>query len=435
MNKILFVGSLLLIFFIPHDALAQSCNIPSSCAPGEANQCQNVIQPFPCWNGDEGIIINQITADDAGLLGTKKEDTEKNEIETACGAEGHGLKKQVFPLCRDELIMQSPDPSELVKGFWWRMHDHEDDLTYELFTCQEPLVNGNCPNWNRVQSGDIDTSGDNCGYTCSGNDELHAPYGSGDQGCQSSYPDAKYCQDQDRLDWPCAISYDEHVWNTPSCGGQIVTAFKLTFGGENGHVHITDAVWVYDAPSCTIQGMKVPGANFEYASQEVTLKDADGMVLEKTTSQPYFFTNLPADRQYTVEAAGIDLLGSTLCINDINCHSARADNSAYNSGSSRVVVNCPADGYADLWWHYGALITPTPPDTPTPPVQKSCGALCSPVNQIDPTCISNFCNAVGVCADQDPIGCATNGTCVCPFSTPTPTLIPAGGAGHPYCPR
>lgn len=76
--------------------------------------------------------------------------------------------------------------------------------------------------------------------------------------------------------------------------------------------------------------------------------------------------------------------------------------------------------------------TTTPTLTPTPP-PKVCGSLCSPANRIDPTCVSNFCNAVGVCADQDPIGCASIGTCICSFATPTPTptvFLPI----HPFCP-
>ncbi|MCR4263902.1 MAG: hypothetical protein NUV98_04260 [Candidatus Roizmanbacteria bacterium] len=458
MNKITLTIGLLLALFIPQYVHAQSCNIPSSCAPGEnlESACENVIEPFPCFTGNEpisgqnGVIgtFNEITADDSGLIGTKYEDTEENDIKAACGAQGNNVQEQIWPLCKNEYILQSPDPSLPVKGLWWRMHDHENSAFYDLYACRTPLVNGNCPDWGSpVQQNEVHTTGE-CGYSCSGNSELHAPYGNGNQGCVSDIPDARTCQLENRIAWPCAISFDEHVWQTNGCGGETITAFKLRFRAEdnnsytgdgNTHIHLADVIWVYDAPVCKIQGLKVPAANYEYASQEITLKNASGVVLQRTTAQPYFFTNLPANRQYIVEATGADLLGSTLCTNDTNCHTANASNPAYAPGSSRVVVNCPANGYADLWWHYDSLVTPTPTivsptPTNTPPVLKACGDLCSPASQVNATCVSNFCNAAGVCADQDPIGCAAAGSCICPFSTPTPTPTGVVTIVNPYCP-
>ncbi|MBI4137119.1 hypothetical protein HY469_03595 [Candidatus Roizmanbacteria bacterium] len=447
MKNILIISSFIFLFFLPQQAFAQSCNIPSSCAPGENQACETVIAPFPCFgpndsiSGQVGTIgnFNQITADDNGMLGTRYEDTEENDIQKACGADGDNLQDQVWPLCKDTIILPNPNPDLPAKGFWWRMHDHEGGLGYELSVCRQPLVNGNCPDWGSpIQTAEIHTSGEGCGYVCSDNDDLHAPFGNGDQGCQSAIPDARTCQLENRVDWPCAISFDEHTWSPAGCGGETVTAFKLKFIGSNGHVHIADVIWIYDSPGCTIQGIKVPASNSEYATQMITLKDANGQIIDQTTSQPYYFTNLPGNRQYTVEASGADLRGSTLCINDTNCHSASPGNPAYRTGSSRVVANCPAGGYADLWWHYGSNVTPTPTigaNTPTPsPAPKACGDLCSPANRIDATCASNFCNTIGVCADQDPVGCAAAGTCVCPFATPTLAATPVPSAVHPFCP-
>src|SRR5690606_23042764 len=147
-----------------------------------------------------------------------------------------------------------------------------------------------------------------------------------------------------RSNWPCALSMDEHTWSNASCTPQSITAARLTFHNDDAHVHVADAIWILDGASCVIEGNN-PQAT-------TTLKDAQGQVLQTITESPYEFTNLPAGRTYTVETDGTDVTGSTLCINSSDCHTpANSSNTAYQTGKTRQVVNCPADGFVEIDWH------------------------------------------------------------------------------------
>ncbi|PIS15198.1 hypothetical protein COT63_01240 [Candidatus Shapirobacteria bacterium CG09_land_8_20_14_0_10_38_17] len=113
--------------------------------------------------------------------------------------------------------------------------------------------------------------------------------------------------------------------------------------------------------NCIIQGYKVmmPGNKKDISpvfDQEVTCVDTNG-VAHSSYVNPYQFLNIPAG-QYTCSAEVPDgyTVGSTLCINNYNCHETTPV-----MGASKI-FDCPAGGEADLWWHY---YTPTPTLTPT----------------------------------------------------------------------
>ncbi|MEK7513360.1 MAG: hypothetical protein AAB580_00550 [Patescibacteria group bacterium] len=110
---------------------------------------------------------------------------------------------------------------------------------------------------------------------------------------------------------------------------------------------------------CTIQGRKVimPGnQRIEPASSQTVTLAGNGT----STANPYYFVGVaPGNKTVSVSTPGGYTVGYTLCINNINCH----DN-APTPGSS-VTFDCPAgnypaDGYADLYWHYTPISSPSP---------------------------------------------------------------------------
>lgn len=324
-----------------------SCQMPTSCQFNKT--ASHVISPFPCWDGNEpifstpenasGLNYNTITVDDAGtLVGGGN-----------CGGAAN---------CTTTLILQNPDPTLPAKGIWWRMHDHEEDLQYNLEVCRSALVNGNCSSWEQViQNADVHTSGDPGKEECSEEnpDTSHPP---GDQGCPDPLPDPKTCnQASDRSSWPCAISFDEHTWAAPSCTPQTITAARLTFHNDDKHAHVADAIWILEGPSCTIQGNNPQGTT--------TVKTAEGTTIQTATTTGFSFTNLPAGRTYTVESDGATITASTLCLNSTTCHTpVNSTNTAFQTGKNRQVVNCPADGFVDVNFH--AIQEPTATPTTVP---------------------------------------------------------------------
>ncbi|TSC77496.1 MAG: RHS repeat-associated core domain protein [Parcubacteria group bacterium Gr01-1014_33] len=108
----------------------------------------------------------------------------------------------------------------------------------------------------------------------------------------------------------------------------------------------------------TIQGFKVKGVGDTIssppASETVTLDGGNPV-----TANPYFHRNVSAgNHTVSVTVPSGWTVGYTLCYNSTACH-----NNTPVKGSI-VVVNVPANGYADLWWHY------TPP-TPTGTISAS----------------------------------------------------------------
>ena len=261
------------------------------------------------------------------------------------------------------------------------MHDHEEGLEYDLFACRTPLVSGNCTSWEILAADQsVNTSGE--GKEACSDTHLESAHPPGDQGCSDPLPDPKTChQAADRSSWPCAISFDEHIWAASSCTSQAITAFRVFFKGDNVHAHVADAIWILNGPSCTIQGIN-PQAT-------TTLKDAQGAVLQTVTDSPYEFGNLPAGRTYTVESDGASVNGTTLCINATDCHTpVNSTNTAFQSGKTRQVVNCPADGFADLYFHSEA---PTEPPTEPPTVPPTVPPTDTPTEPPTPTSIPPYC--------------------------------------------
>ncbi len=96
----------------------------------------------------------------------------------------------------------------------------------------------------------------------------------------------------------------------------------------------------------------MPGnQKIEPAARQIVTLAGDGT----RTANPYYFSNEPpGSKTVSVSTPGGYTVGYTLCINSTTCHTGSA-----TPGSS-VTFDCPAgnypaDGYADLWWHY----TPT----------------------------------------------------------------------------
>ena len=150
-----------------------------------------------------------------------------------------------------------------------------------------------------------------------------------------------FCQKWD-LSGPATFSIDNVA--SPAGRNGWWTGNPGNFNVTNGSTTWITLTW-HDTPlTGTIQGYKVPNAA-PAAGQTVRLDGGSA-----TTANPYFFTSVLAGN-HTVSVsvpAGYEV-GYTLCINSTGCHS-----NAPVSGSS-VVVNVPAGGYDDLWWHYTPL--------------------------------------------------------------------------------
>jgi hypothetical protein len=97
----------------------------------------------------------------------------------------------------------------------------------------------------------------------------------------------------------------------------------------------------------TIQGYKIPNQT-PFSQQTVYLDGGSG-----TTAQPYFFTNVHANRIHRVNVsvpAG-SIVGYTLCYDRIDCHTDTPV-----SGNQVYICSNKLTSYADLNWHY----TPSP---------------------------------------------------------------------------
>lgn len=145
--------------------------------------------------------------------------------------------------CQRNFTLNAPDPALPYAGIWWRMHDHEMNLRYDL-----QIPSGS--NWQTIQSGDIGTGG-GCWFGCSINGGCY-----NDQGCPGDMPipgpaDAwfttPYPDWGNRATWPCAVSYSEFAVSFP---GTDVDRIRLHFyGDQHAHMHIFDAVWVACIPA------------------------------------------------------------------------------------------------------------------------------------------------------------------------------------------
>ena len=72
-----------------------------------------------------------------------------------------------------------------------------------------------------------------------------------------------------------------------------------------------------------------------------------------TNAQPYSFVTTPGSHTVTfvVPPNFGYAVSSSLCYNSISCHDfVKPTPGAFTTGASRD-VECPASGYADLWWH------------------------------------------------------------------------------------
>lgn len=134
--------------------------------------------------------------------------------------------------------------------------------------------------------------------------------------------------------------------------GNIVYVLKVDCGNSVGDFPgLPDSAPPPPPPPATgiIQGIKVeqPGAR-RTINATITLDGGS-----PTNANPYGYSNVPAGN-HTVAATtppGFMLLGYTLCMNNTNCHG-----NPPTPGSS-VSFNLNGGEYADLWWHYRALVT------------------------------------------------------------------------------
>ncbi|OGH21516.1 MAG: hypothetical protein A2958_02185 [Candidatus Levybacteria bacterium RIFCSPLOWO2_01_FULL_38_13] len=176
---------------------------------------------------------------------------------------------------------------------------------------------------------------------------------------ESVYSDNTYSPDKD------TYHSNTFYFTTPSCGGNLPTSPPPpnpasptptpTPNPGGGPPTSTPAIGgppPNSSPAVqtgTIQGYKVlmpgnDGTAVPPASETVSL---DNPATKTTTANPYSFTNVSATGHYvSVSAPSGYSIGYTLCYNATNCHSATP------TPEGGVIVNVPAGGYADLWWHY-----------------------------------------------------------------------------------
>ncbi|MDA1061073.1 MAG: hypothetical protein O3B47_04755, partial [bacterium] len=104
-------------------------------------------------------------------------------------------------------------------------------------------------------------------------------------------------------------------------------------------------------PPCTIQGYKVMmPANRNEPPASVQTITFDGAATN--ANQPYF--QPVSAGSHTVSAPQIPgyYVGYTSCENDTSCHTGTP------TFGDAAIINCPAGGYNDLWWHYYEIGTP-----------------------------------------------------------------------------
>ena len=154
----------------------------------------------------------------------------------------------------------------------------------------------------------------------------------------------------------------------------------------NAHVYLSNPSYPFPGVACTgfnsipvpcasrnvckVQGYKIG----DPASQTISYAlEGSNFAEDSTTAQPYNFSDLFPSTNYVISSttpSGYSV-GYTLCYNRTDCHTVTP------TPGSVVTVNIPSappNCYADLWWKYTPITTPTPlPPTATPVP----GCLCS----------------------------------------------------------
>ena len=285
-------------------AVQAEADIWPSCAPGDYpvcyhnKGCTHVIEPVPKGEGGE-FLVGLEDRDDDGSIGGGN-----------CGGGP----------CQNEIEFNKPahyEPFEVV-ALWWRMHDHEASVLYNLF------IHDVNTGWEEVQSGEgVHTSGESCTEGCSLNGARSHPLG--DQGCPDPLPDP-HCSEEFREHWPCALSFDEHIWTTAT--PRTIDAVKLEFYGDNAHIHIGEFSWVLEEPPVetlpcldvfpTVLNFTATEGGVNPVAQESVIRNTGGgtLVWHSTVSDSWIVhtppngTNTPAIMFIHPDITGLTIAGS-----------------------------------------------------------------------------------------------------------------------------
>jgi hypothetical protein len=221
-----------------------TCEAQGGCEQAMTPGCAHHIQDLPdCGSQVAYYYRQEIQIDDDGHVGGD-----------GCG----GLP------CEPLLRLDVPDRSLRYEALWIRMHDHEENLRYQIRYMDPDLV--------RIDGEwDVHTSG-GCKEPCSLNTaRVHPP---GDQGCPTTGMPVPgplgqwfteyetYAEWAARDWWPCAQSFDEHVIPMREHGHSTANQVRLRFGNDDAHAHIYDVVWVVcvdeATPTPTATGTPTP---------------------------------------------------------------------------------------------------------------------------------------------------------------------------------
>ena len=273
--------------------------------------------------------------------------------------------------CQNSITLDAPSfpyQNAHVTGVWWRMHDHEEDVAYDIYS---DGASGKV--WEK--SDGVHTSGESCKEPCSMNTARYHP--PGDQGCEPSFLPVPAPADtwfRAPSEWrdasDCALSFDEH--NDDDFKQDQVTSVELSFRGEGGetinsHIHIHDVVWVLCVPP-SLDVYTVDGDDNPVNTERLVVAKRDGGRWIDTDSE---CSNCSHHRETT----------TGLLPGDSDGIGAYAD--PYDG---QVIMDIRAEPYGKsgneegngYWWpeiayEYEVVVelatktpTPTPTDTPTP---------------------------------------------------------------------
>src|SRR3990172_7832170 len=217
--KTVIIITLLLIvwlFLVPEK---DNVSAEVTCTPPLASNCaypktvSHVVEDLNCY--DPGDFWNWF------YYGTDYWNGDPNKLSTLnyFNADDHpafiGDSQTVRP--GNKFVFTAPSSvtssGDKVKGFWIRMHDNEDNANYTLWGCNVNESGENCSSgWYLLKSDSIHTSGDPGVEPCSNTLKADAAH----DGCPDREPPVPACDTQQRADWACAISYDEHRWDNGS---------------------------------------------------------------------------------------------------------------------------------------------------------------------------------------------------------------------------
>ena len=190
------------------------------------------------------------------------------------------------PTCVNDVYRDVPDNSLYYRGFWIRMHDHNQDVRVHFRF-------GDWSGWTLVASEDVYSSGQACEEGCD-DDHPQRTHPPGDQGCPDPPPIPGPTGWFTTLDpgwvnrgfWPCANSFAEHSMNLD--GVSDVNRFWIRFDNDNAHVHVYD--WILTACTVAVPSLNIGASCAGGTQRTVTWATVPGFQYQVQAARDVGFT-------------------------------------------------------------------------------------------------------------------------------------------------